>query len=94
VLSGGGILSCANTENGEVLWKLRTKGPYSATPVLADDLIYLVSEEGLVQVVRVNDEAGEIIQKHALGDTILCTPAIAGEAMFLRSDSSLWKLGK
>lgn len=93
VLSGGGILSCANSATGDVLWKLRTKGPYSATPVLADDLIYLVNEEGVVQVVRSTDKAGEIVSTHELGETVLCTPAIAGKAMYLRSDSTLWKLG-
>jgi outer membrane protein assembly factor BamB len=94
VLSGGGILSCANTKDGNVLWKLRAKGSFSATPVLAGELIYLVNEEGLIQVVKVDDEAGEVIATHELGETILCTPAIAGNGMFLRSDKTLWRLGK
>jgi outer membrane protein assembly factor BamB len=93
VLTGGGILSCADTTSGDVHWKLRIEGPHSATPVLAGDLLYLINEEGVVQVVRVSDDAGEIITQHELGETVLCTPAIAGKAMYLRSDKTLWKLG-
>jgi outer membrane protein assembly factor BamB len=86
-----GALACASLKDGEVLWQARLKGPFSSTPVAAAGHVYFVNEEGLVQVVKPGAESGEIVSDHALGETVLCTPAVAGGAFYVRSDKHLWK---
>jgi outer membrane protein assembly factor BamB len=86
-----GILSAADIKTGEVVGKLRLKGPFSATPVAAGGLLYFINEEGLVQVVRPDDKEGKVIHSGSLGETILATPAVADGALYVRSDRHLWK---
>ena len=90
----GSILNCADAKTGKVLWKLRLKGPISATPVAADGHLYLFNEDGLGQVVDTRTPKGQLAGTGDLGETILSTPAIANGAMYIRSDQHLWKIAK
>ncbi|WLD10755.1 PQQ-like beta-propeller repeat protein [Planctellipticum variicoloris] len=92
VINSAGVLICASLENGEVAWQTRVEGPFSATPVAAGDNLYLFNERGLGQVVSIAGEKGEVVGKGDLGETILCTPAVANGAIYTRSDNHLWKI--
>lgn len=92
VLNSAGVLTKASTANGEEAWKLRLKGPISGSPVSAGKYLYLASERGLFQVVDTTAAEGEVVHSVDLKDTVLCTPAISGGAVYLRSDKKLWKL--
>lgn len=91
----GTILLCGNAEDGSVLWQQRVKGGrFWATPVLVDKHLYTVNDAGLVQVVDVSGKTGKIVSENSLGDSVLGTPAIADGAIYVRSDSWLWKIAK
>ncbi len=92
VLNRAGVLLCAKTDNGETLWQKRLEGPFSSSPAAAAGHLFFFSENGLAQVVKLGAE-GEIVKTKDLAETILCTPAIAGNAVFVRSDQTLWKIG-
>ena len=92
-LSDGGILTCGDTATGKRLWQLRLKGPMSATPVAAGHFLYCVSEKGVAQVVDITKPEGEVVSELDLAEKILCTPSIAGRAIYFRSDTRLWKFG-
>jgi outer membrane protein assembly factor BamB len=99
-----GILQCSDTKTGEPIWKLRLKGSFSSTPVLAGgNRLYAFSEEGIGFVVDVAASEGKILSENKVGsgaenaetgETILCSPAIAQNALFVRSDAHLWKISK
>jgi len=93
-LNDGGILTCGATKDGDRLWQLRLKGPFSATPVAAGHFLYCVNEKGLVQVVDTTKAEGEVVNELDLGETILATPSISRGAIYFRSDAHLWKIGK
>ena len=93
-LNGAGVLTAGDTKDGARLWRLRLKGPFSATPVGAGNLLYCVNEKGLLQVVDTAAPQGAMVSELDLGKTILGTPAIDNGAIFVRSDGKLWKLGK
>ncbi|QDU16050.1 outer membrane biogenesis protein BamB [Gimesia maris] len=87
-----GVLTCASPQTGEVIWRLRLKGPFSATPIAAANHLYLISEKGLLQVVQLGEKQGEVTGEVHLKETILATPAISDNSLFLRSDKHLWKI--
>ncbi len=93
VLGDGGILTCASADDGARQWQLRLKGPFSATPVVANGLVYCVNEKGLVQVVDPSMKDGRILSELDLGQPVVGSPAIAGGALYIRSDSRLWRIG-
>lgn len=92
VVNNAGVLIKASLKDGEDLWKLRLKGPFSGSPVAAGRFIYIASEPGIFQVVDTTAREGEVVQQTDLKEKILCTPAIADGAVFVRSDAKLWKL--
>jgi outer membrane protein assembly factor BamB len=93
-LNGAGVLTAADAKDGTRQWQLRLKGPFSATPIGTGSHLYCVNEKGLLQVVDTAAPQGAVISELNLGKTILSTPAIDGGAIYVRSDGTLWKLGK
>ena len=69
-----------------------SRNSYSATPITAGGLIYTINEEGYFAVVKPGETKGEIVGEGQFGETILCTPAIADGALYVRSDGHLWKV--
>ena len=88
---GSSILTCADGETGDVKWKLRLKGDFWSTPVLTKDYLYCISLDGVAQVVKLG-EKGELAATSEFGETIQGSPAVANNAMFVRSDKHLWKI--
>ncbi len=93
VVNNANVFTCANPANGELLWRLRLKGPFSGSPVATKTHAYLFSEKGLGQVVDLTGKEGKVVSTIELDETILGTPAIAGNALYVRSDGHLWKFG-
>ncbi|MEX0701331.1 MAG: PQQ-binding-like beta-propeller repeat protein [Planctomycetales bacterium] len=91
-LNSAGVVVCADPGSGEVTWRLRLEGPFSASPVAAGGRLYLFNEQGVGFVVEPGEKDGRIIGRNELGETILGTPAIAGDAIYVRSDRHLWKI--
>ncbi len=85
-------LLCADLKDGSTAWQLRLEGPFSSTPVAAGGHLYFFNEKGLGQVVKPGEKDGELISSHDFGEMILCTPAIADNALYVRSDKHLWKI--
>ena len=94
VINRAGVLQAADVSTGSILWKLRLKGPFSATPVAAGRHLIFFNEDGAAQVVDISGAEGEIVGENSVGETILSTPAIADNEMFVRSDGHLWKIAK
>jgi hypothetical protein len=74
------------------LWRLRLTGPFWATPLLAGGHLYCINQEGLTSVVRADGDKGEIVAKNKLGESVYASPAVAGDAIYFRSDQHLWKI--
>ena len=64
------------------------------TPVAAGDYLYFVNEAGLVQIVDTTAEEGEITGKLDLGEQVLGSPAVGSGALYVRSNSKLYKVAK
>jgi outer membrane protein assembly factor BamB len=88
------VIDCAEVKTGKELWSTRLEGPISGSPVAAGNRIYVFAErKGLGQIVDVSGEGeAKITGTIELEDTILCTPALANGAVYVRSDGHLWKL--
>jgi len=90
-----GVITAARESDGETLWKTRITGPFSASPVAANGHLYFVNEKGVLQVVDVSgDDKGELVGSLDLKETILGTPSIGHDALYVRSDEHLWKIAK
>jgi outer membrane protein assembly factor BamB len=86
------VLVCASAADGEVLWQLRLKGAFWATPLLVGDLLYCTNFDGQCLVVRAGQDKGEIIATNEFGQPLQGSPAVAEGALYFRSDTHLWKV--
>jgi outer membrane protein assembly factor BamB len=99
-INGAGVVTMASRQTGEPGWKLRLAGPFSASPVGAGNRLFAVNEKGLVQIVDVTTPEGALVGQLQLplqADTkehILSTPSLSGRHVFVRTDSTLWRLGE
>jgi outer membrane protein assembly factor BamB len=93
VLNRAGALTCADTATGEIVWRLRIKGTYWATPVLAGEYLYFFNQQGLGTVVRCGEQ-GKIVSQNEFtsGEEIFGSPAVFDNALFVRTDGHLWKI--
>ena len=94
VINKANVLTCAKIKTGEILWRMRVQGPASGSPVATASHLYFFNEDGLGQIIKLGETEGKVVSTIDLGETILCTPALAQSALFLRSDKHLWKISQ
>jgi len=92
-VTGAGVLYCADGKTGKIDWDFRVKGKFSASPVAADGKLYLFAEDGRLVTVKLGAEP-EVIAESDTKERGQATPSIAGGAIFLRSERTLWCIGK
>jgi outer membrane protein assembly factor BamB len=91
-VNGTDVVTCIDGRDGKVVWqseRLKAKGPYSATPVAADNKLYLINEKGLATVLQLGDKP-QVLATNDLAEEVLATPAIASGAIFIRTDKHLY----
>ena len=93
VISNASVLTCGDLSSGDRVWRMRLEGPFGGSPVANDTHLYVFNEEGVAQVIQLGGEKGEVVHTFELGEMIQCTPAIGHNALYVRSNSRLWKLG-
>src|SRR5205814_3573971 len=91
-VTDNGVATCFNSRTGDVHWTQRLAGNFSASPVFADRRIYFQNEGGTTYVVKVGTKY-ELLATNDIGERTLASPALADKAIFLRSESNLWRIG-
>lgn len=91
IVSDNGIVTCINAVDGSELWRQRLSGTYSASPVLADGRVYFTNETGETTVIESSNSYVELARNRIDGDT-LASLAFADSAMFLRSNTALYRI--
>ncbi len=69
------------------------EGEYYASPIAANGHLYLTSARGTVTTVRAGDTL-EVKARNALGESVMSTPAIADNKLYVRSAKHLWAFGR
>ena len=94
VVNDRGIMWCLDAKTGqEIYGQQRIKsGTYSASPVLADDKIYVTNEDGLTTVIKAGPKF-EVLAENALNDYCLSSPAISDGQIFIRTAQQLYCIG-
>jgi len=87
----GGITSCLEAKTGDELWRERLGGKYSASPLFAEGRIYFFSQEGKTTVIEAGREYKKLAE-NPLDDGFMASPAVAGKALFLRTQTHLYRI--
>jgi len=79
-----GVAACWKSDTGEVQWKKRLGGEFSASPVLVGDKIYASSENGETFVFHADPTQYEQIAMNKLGDQAMASTTICGGRVYMR----------
>lgn len=93
-VDGNGFIAAADAKTGKTLYKERRKAPYSASPVAGDGKVYCVNEKGVTTVLKAGTDEFDVLAENDLGGEVLGTPAISGGCLFIRTDKTLFCVGR
>ncbi len=96
MINDSGILLSFDPVTGKVIKQGRLQGAidkYFASPVAADDKVFLVGQGGQVSVLKAAGE-WQVIAVNELDDEVFATPAIADGRVYIRTRSALYSFGK
>ena len=89
MLRWNGNLACYDARSGEEIYQHTVdRTSFIASPVAADGLIYLVSEEGALYIVKAGRKF-RMLKRIPLGEVSLVTPAITEGTLILRTATRL-----
>lgn len=91
LVNDAGILSCVDALSGEVLYRERLGGDFSASPLATADRLYFFREDGTTFVVAPGDEF-ELLSENRLAGRIMASPAVVYDRLYLRTDTHLYCL--
>jgi outer membrane protein assembly factor BamB len=88
-----GVATVVDAKTGERVWQERIGGVYSASPVVGDGKVYFFSENGETIVLSAG-RAPDILARNKLDARVLGSPAVSGGRIFIRSDNTVFAIGK
>ena len=96
MINDSGILLSFDPATGNVIKQGRLHGAidkYFASPVAADDKVFLVGQGGQVSVLKAAGD-WQVLAVNELDDEVFATPAIADGRVYIRTRSALYSFGK
>jgi outer membrane protein assembly factor BamB len=93
MVSDKGTLSCLDAKTGAERWSESVGGNFSASPIYANGLAYLLDEAGTATVFRPGP-GFDPVAKNKLGERTLASYATAGDALFVRTEKHLYRIEK
>jgi len=86
-----GITTCLEPKTGEVVWRGRIDGTFSASPISASGRIYAFSEDGKATVLDAGREF-KVLAENFLEDGFMASPAIDGDGLIVRTHTHLYRI--
>lgn len=93
VVADSGVATCFDAKSGRRHWRERLNGAHSSSPVLADGIVYCLSDQGVATLIRLGDQF-EVVAENDLGEPISASPAISQGQIYIRSHQTLYCIGK
>jgi len=91
LLTDRGTLTCVDPATGEQVWRERIRGRFTATPLAAGRRVYLFSEDGTTTVAEAGPQYKQLAV-NKLDAGCMASPAVAGEAIILRTKTHLYRI--
>jgi outer membrane protein assembly factor BamB len=86
-----GNVHCIEIATGNILWTENLGKQYSS-PVLANGLVYMPNDEGVISVIKPGPKF-EAIAKNPIGERMNASPAISNGRIYLRGDKHIYCIG-
>jgi outer membrane protein assembly factor BamB len=92
IVSSGGVATCIEAKTGEVVWKDRVGGKFSASPIHAAGRIYLFDESSVTTVIEAARKFKKLAVNKLCGEHLMASPATVGNSLFVRTATHLYRI--
>ena len=92
VVDRNGYISCLEAKTGKSLWQKRMKGRFSASPILANNLIYFFNEDTVCTIIKPTRELEIVTENKLSSDKLMATPAFDENSIYIRTENNLYKI--
>jgi outer membrane protein assembly factor BamB len=92
LVKDGGMLTVYEADSGKLLVdreRLGPEGDFYASPIAVDGKIYAISQRGVFICINAG-RTPSVIWKADFGESIVTTPVVAGNTVFMRSRDHVW----
>ncbi len=93
MVSDRGIATCLDAKTGEEIWRERLEGEFTSSLLAAEGNIYLTNEEGKTFVIAA-ERMFRLVSVCDLGEKVMASFAVSGKALYLRSETRLFRIEK
>jgi outer membrane protein assembly factor BamB len=96
VVANNGLFDAYDVKTGEEVYRQRLPhlgSGFSASPVAADDRVYVSGEDGEIMIVAAGAEFTHIAT-NSMGELLMATPALSEGVMYVRGVSTLFAIGR
>ncbi len=93
MVNESGVVTCMQASDGQVLWQKRIGGEHFASPVYAAGNIYFFDAKNASHVMKAGREP-VLVARNQLNDGCMASPAIAGNALYVRTRTHLYCIEK
>jgi outer membrane protein assembly factor BamB len=88
-----GVIVCYDATSGEQVWELDVGSQIYSSPIIAENKLYLMDNDGVMHIMKA-DRSGTMINQPALGEPSYAIPAFADGRIYIRGAESLYCIGK
>lgn len=85
------FVTCIDAATGQPVWTERMGGKHAASPIYADGRLYFFSQQGKTTVLKPG-RTYEVLATNTLDDGFMASPAVADNALFLRTKTHLYRI--
>ncbi len=89
VSTGNGDVACYNSEHGDTLWTHYFQDQFYASPIIADNKVYLLDRSGVMHIIEAN-QVFRLVSESALGENADCSPAFSDKNIYIRGKKNLY----
>jgi outer membrane protein assembly factor BamB len=91
----GGVVTCLEAATGQEVYQRRIDAAaHTASPLFADGALYVFAEDGSALALAAGREYRELGRAQLGEGGVMATPAVAGGALFVRTESHLYRIEK
>ena len=94
VVDRNGYISCIEAKTGKSIWQKRVKGRFSASPILANNLIYFFNEDTVCTIIKPTRQLEIVAENKLSDDKLMATPAFDENSIYIRTEKNLTRIVK
>ncbi|MBD3266872.1 PQQ-binding-like beta-propeller repeat protein, partial [bacterium] len=93
LLASMGLISCHDTETGELVWEHEIEDYFQSSPVLVGEWMYMLAESGKTYRVKAGGEVEIAEEVPFIDEWLKASPAFLDGKIFIRGDKNLYCIG-